>query len=216
MLNNESALREAARSFLLVQNIVPGVNVLPTVSEYALRAASKEAVATAVLLATERRIMAKTLSKQELSDLMVTVRRAGFAEGYAQAKMDMALGQMSEGHTGDNEPDELDLVPLQPKASATATTAAETSKPDEVYKTRTTVKTTKAIALDYIKSAAPRIVGPTEIKKNSEKALNIFISFGTLKRATEALVKEGEIEQIEESRWRYKGRGSSVELRSVR
>ena len=55
---------------------------------------------------------------------------------------------------------------------------------------------TKTIALDYCKSVAPRIVGPSEIKKNSEKAHKIFISFGTLKRAMDAPMEAEEVEQV--------------------
>ena len=81
---------------------------------------------------------------------------------------------------------------------------AEKSEDDELYKTRTTVAMTRAIALDYLKTAFPRVVGPSEIKKNSHKVLKVIISFGTLKRAMESLIEAGEVEQIEPSRWRYK------------
>jgi hypothetical protein len=205
-----------ARNFLLVENGVPDAKLLPIVSKRAVNASSKEAVATAILLAAKRRVMAKTLSKKELSDLMTTVRRAGFAEGYAQAKMDMALGEVGEVPSEEDAPEELDLVLPPSKTPNNSAVMAARTPDDGFYKTRTTVNTTKEIALDYIRSAAPRVVGPTEIKKNSEKALNIFISFGTLKRATDALVEAGEIEQVEASRWRYKPRAETAGLRSVK
>ncbi len=204
--DNPTSLIAEAKSFLLVENCVPDAKFLSATPNSDLTS-SKEAVATAILLAAKRRVMAKTLSKKELSDLMTTVRRAGFAEGYAQAKMDMAIGEVGKGHSEEEASDELDLAPPEPEKLATSTIGAAKAPDDNSYKTRTTVHATKAIALDYIKSAAPRIVGPTEIKKNSEKALSIHISFGTLKRATDALVEAGEIEQVEQSRWRYKATG---------
>lgn len=212
---NSASLAAEAKSFLLVVSPVPDAKFLPTVPKSDLNCSSKEAVATAILLAAQRRIMAKTLNKKELSDLMTTVRRAGYAEGYAQAKMDMALGEVDAPPQAEEVDQELDLVTPQTEMLSSSTIGAAKTPDDGSYKTRTTVKATKAIALDYIKSAAPRIVGPTEIKKNSEKALNIFISFGTLKRATDALVADGEIEAVEQSRWRYKQR-SETGLRSVK
>ena len=208
----EVGLHADARSFLLVKTVVPTANLLPFVSKAALNAESKRVVATTIHLAAQRRIMAKTLNKKELSDLMVTVRRAGFAEGYAQAKLDMALGQVDEVPALEDTQRESDVAPELPIVTPSATPAS--TEGDDLYKTRTTVNTTKAIALDYIKSVAPKIVGPTEIKKNSEKKLNIFISFGTLKRAVVSLVEEGLIEQVEESR--YRAHPDAISLRSVK
>ena len=208
----EVGLHADARSFLLVKTVVPTANLLPFVSKAALNAESKRVVATTIHLAAQRRIMAKTLNKKELSDLMVTVRRAGFAEGYAQAKLDMALGQADEVPALEDTQRESDVAPELPIVTPSATPAS--TEGDDLYKTRTTVNTTKAIALDYIKSVAPKIVGPTEIKKNSEKKLNIFISFGTLKRAVVSLVEEGLIEQVEESR--YRAHPDAISLRSVK
>ena len=210
----EVGLHADARSFLLVKTVVPTANLLPFVSKAALNAESKGVVATTIHLAAQRRIMAKTLNKKELSDLMVTVRRAGFAEGYAQAKLDMALGQVDEVPALEDTQRESDVAPELPIVTPSATPVTASTEGDDLYKTRTTVNTTKAIALDYIKSVAPKIVGPTEIKKNSEKKLNIFISFGTLKRAVVSLVEEGLIEQVEESR--YRARPDAISLRSVK
>lgn len=210
----ESGLHAATKSFLLVKTVVPTANLLPLVSKYATSAESKGIVATTIHLAAQRRIMAKTLNKKELSDLMLTVRRAGYAEGYAQAKLDMALGEVDESPLSAEAQQEADNAPELPIVAPRTTPTAAPTEDDGLYKTRTTVNTTKAIALDYIRSVAPKIVGPTEIKKNSEKKLNIFISFGTLKRAVVALVEEGLIEQVEESRFR--ARPDAMGLRSVK
>jgi hypothetical protein len=69
---------------------------------------------------------------------------------------------------------------------------------------------TKTIALDYLRSVAPQVVGPSEIIKNTKKTQDIFISFGTLKRAIDALIDAGEVEQTEPSRWRFKEPAAAV------
>lgn len=160
--------------------------------------------------------MANPLTKQELSELLDTARRAGYAEGYAVAKLELALDRVTETKAEPEAERKNDSGRSVTAKTAELPFQAAKSEEDEPYATRTTLAMTKNIALDYLRNVAPRIVGPTEIKKNSEKALNIFISFGTLKRATEALVHAGEIEQIEPSRWRYKVRTDAAGLRSVK
>jgi len=161
--------------------------------------------------------MKKTFDQNELDDLLAAVRAAGRAEGYAQAKLELALERASV-NAGSLATAERGGVADNPPSGAEKLEALkeEARKADETeeYKTRTTVTMTKTIALDYIKSVAPRIVGPSEIIKNSKKTLNVFISFGTLNRAMAALVDAGEAEQTEPSRWRYKGVGTT--LRSVK
>ncbi len=196
----------------------PVTITLPEVSKFALLAISKESVARELLAAAKRRVMTNPLTKKELSDLMDTVRRAGFADGYAQAradqeKLDAAMGRMAETQENFGHPEVPDNAALKAKGSEVVESQAGKVEEKELYVTRTTVAMVKTIALDYLKSVAPKIVGPTEIIKNSKAKLNVFISFGTLNRAMALLVDTGEIELTERSRWRFKGR---TELRSVR
>jgi len=151
--------------------------------------------------------MNKSIGDKELEELLEATRAAGRAEGYAQAKFEMALERAKAAAA----------APPTPASSSDDQMGGQEPKTvgGEPYKTRTTVNMTRQIALDYLKSAAPRIVGPSEIKKNSEKKLNVFISFGTLSRAMVSLVESGEVEQIEQSRWRYRGH-TELPLRSVR
>jgi len=167
--------------------------------------------------------MKSSFTKKELDDLLVATRAAGRAEGYAQAKYEMALERASADASGEppstnsNTPTVYsdDLLSRAAKVNA-LTEKAQKAEEENVYKTRTTVTMTRTIALEYIKSVAPRVVGPSEIKKNSEKDLSIFISFGTLKRAMSQLVEMGEVEQIEESRWRAKSRSDGAMLRALK
>lgn len=165
--------------------------------------------------------MNNSIDTRELEELLEAARAAGRAEGYAQAKFEMARerAKLVAWQPQTEKPVANADVPA-PKVEKLESLKAEAQKTEaeEVYKTRTTVTMTKTIALDYLKSVAPRVVGPSEIKKNSEKDLNIFISFGTLKRAMDQLVESGEAEQTEPSRWRYKGRSTDagILLRSVR
>jgi hypothetical protein len=162
--------------------------------------------------------MNRSIDEKELDRLLQAARAAGDAEGYARAKAEMALEKAKEALVtapvtheaspgGPTVPPALKLEVLKEQARNAAK--------NEEYKTRVTVGMTKAIALDYIKGIAPRIAGPSEIKKNSEKTHGVFISFGTLQRAMAKLIDEGEVELIEQSRWRYKG-GAAAPLRSVK
>jgi hypothetical protein len=198
---------------------VPETIPLPFLSECIMLLASKESVEREVLAwarkAIKRRIMTKTFTDQELDDLLEVTKEAGRAVGYAQAKLEMALERSKAGsHT---------LAPVEPAIVDDVAAKREELKVqahkienEERYKTRQTVAMTKAIALDYIKSVAPQIVGPSEIIKNTRRTAGVFISFGTLNRAMDQLVETGEAEQIERSRWRYKGRADVTPLKSVR
>jgi len=160
--------------------------------------------------------MNNPINDKELEGILEAARAAGRAEGYAQAKYEMALERArAVVESPQAEKPIISSSPLASKIEKLETLQAEAEKieENEVYKTRMTVSMTRAIALDYIKNAAPRIVGPSEIKKNSEKNLKVFISFGTLKRAMDGLIEMGEVEQVEPSRWRYK---AAVALKSVR
>jgi len=88
----------------------------------------------------------------------------------------------------------------------------------EPYVSRTTIVATRAIALDYLRKVAPRSVGPTEIIKNAKSKLSVSISFQTLRRALDHLTQSGEVEQTEQSRWRYRAEeaGKVPTLRTVR
>ena len=160
--------------------------------------------------------MNNSIDAKELDELLEAARAAGRAEGYAQARFDMARERAKLVTTQppvEKPAFNFDVPVSKVEKLESLKIEAKKAEEEETYKTRTTVTMTRTIALDYLKSVAPRVVGPSEIKKNSEKDLNIFISFGTLKRAMEQLVASGEAEQVESSRWRYKA--GSV-LRSVR
>jgi len=183
---------------------------------------SRESVAEAIIRwaakRIKRRIMNRSIDEKELNRLLQAARAAGDAEGYARAKAEMALQRAQEvlisaPLTADVMPSDSTVTKTEKLEALRA--EAEKAKENEVYTTRVTVTMTKAIALDYIKSVAPRIVGPSEIKKNSERNLDVFISFGTLQRAMAKLVDEDEVELIEPSRWRYKG-SAATPLRSVK
>ena len=181
--------------------------ILPTVENDYLVLASKKSVAEAILIWTKWRvrIMTNPLNKKELEHLLEAARAAGRAEGYAQARLEIALERV--GTAGDTpKTQQTDEEPLfRDLKLEDVKIRTEKAEENEPYTTRTTVAMTKTIALDYLKSVAPRIVGPSEIIKNTKKTLNIFISFGTLKRAIEALVEAGQVEQMEPSRWKFKG-----------
>jgi hypothetical protein len=199
--------------------VVPFVFLLPTAPTCENILASRESVTIEIVAWAKRLIMRKSFSEKELEDLLEAVRAAGRAEGYAKAKLEMALeraslpsGLSETGETADGDDS------ARPKADKVEILRdqARQIEAKETYTTRTTVTMTKTIALDYLKSAAPRIVGPSEIIKNTKKTLNVFISFGTLNRAMEQLVDAGEAEQTEPSRWRYKGRVDAVQFKSVK
>jgi len=160
--------------------------------------------------------MSNSLNKKELEGLLEAARAAGRAEGYAQARLEIALERAGAG--GDTpKTQETDKEPLfRDLKLEDVKIRTEKAVEEAPYTTRTTVAMTKTIALDYLKSVTPRVVGPSEIIKNTKKTLNVFISFGTLKRAIEALVDAGEIEQLEPSRWRFKGHTGTASLKSVR
>jgi hypothetical protein len=161
--------------------------------------------------------MNRSITDKELEALLQAARAAGDAEGYARAKFEMALERAKGALMATPVPH--DAIPNeQSKAERLEVLKIETKQTEgkEEYKTRVTVSMTRAIALDYIKSVAPRIVGPSEIKKNSEKSLDIFISFGTLQRAMAKLVESGEVELVEASRWRLKTRPDAIGLKSVK
>lgn len=205
------------------QNLTcPGASdviVLPGVPNCVSMLASKESVAAAVLIWAKRRVMNKTFNMKELQNLLDASHAAGVAEGYAKAKLEMALeraGVAPESLQHQETDVSADDSPSKAAKLEEIRTQAQKDEEEQIYTTRMTVSMTKTIALDYIKSVAPRVVGPSEIKKNSEKALDVFISFGTLNRAMAILVKDGEAELIEKSRWRYKGRADSLPLRSVK
>jgi hypothetical protein len=65
--------------------------------DYASMLSSKESVANEILAWAKRRIMNNPISEKELENLLAAVKAAGRAEGYAQAKYEMArdctLGQ---------------------------------------------------------------------------------------------------------------------------
>ncbi len=159
--------------------------------------------------------MNKSIGDMELEELLQAARTAGDAEGYARAKFEMALEKAKGTLVAASGAHEIvSNAPPQTKVekSEELRNEAKRTEKTEEYKTRMTVSMTKTIALDYLKSVAPRIVGPSEIKKNSEKNLDIFLSYGTLQRAMAQLIQSGEVELIEKSRWKYK----SGALRSVK
>jgi hypothetical protein len=168
--------------------------------------------------------MNNPMTKKELSDLMETVRRAAYAEGYAQAKLDQqkleaALKGIKETGEASNTQETLELdgeAASKGQKLENLRDLAKKNEENELYTTKTTVSMVKAIALDYLREVGPRIVGPTEIIKNSKIKLNVRISFGTLNRAMEALVDAGEVELVEKSRWRFKGHPEIASLKSVR
>jgi hypothetical protein len=151
--------------------------------------------------------MNKSINDNELEAYLRAARAAGDAEGYARAKFEMALEKAKAALESGGTKDDLlktDITPAKAEKLETLRDEAEKTEKTEPYKTRMTVSMTKAIAIDYLKNTAPRIVGPSEIIKNTKKNLGIFISFGTLNRAMEALVEAGEVELVEKSRWRFK------------
>jgi hypothetical protein len=152
-------------------------------------------------------LMKSPLGSKELDEYIEAVKKAAYEEGYRRARLDMALGQdISTDPAPERVKRDIDQprLPLPNERLEALREDARKAGEEQSYTTRTTVAMTKTIALDYLKRSAPRIVGPSEIKKNSEKDLKIFISFGTLKRAMDQLVATGEAEQVEPSRWRYK------------
>ncbi len=158
-----------------------------------------------------------SIDEKELERLLQIARAAGDAEGYARAKFEMAVerakGTLLSGSVADSA---TPVIPeaTKPEKLESLEIEAQKIEDNQAYRTRMTVAMTRATALDYIKSVAPRIVGPAEIKKNSEKNLDVFISYGTLARAMADLVKAGEVEQLESSRWRYTSRAAP--LRSIK
>jgi hypothetical protein len=195
-------------------SFVPTVTLLPTVKKYALVVESKKSVSTAIFewAKWRVRIMATSLDKKELDAIIAAARAAGRAEGYAQARLDMALERVGVGTDVISGDADTPTAPASTQNFDTKTqkidalrAEAEKIEANEPYKTRTTVNMTRQIALDYLKNAAPRIVGPSEIIKNTQKDLKLFISFGTMNRAMAALVDAGEVELVEKSRWKYKG-----------
>jgi hypothetical protein len=196
--------------------IAPAVTLLPFVSKCSLLAASKESVAIAIATWAKRQLMSNSLNKKQLEELLEATRKAGWAAGYAQAKLEIALAQAGSGGEAPKVEEISEEARSRTEKLENLKTQAEEAEEGELYKTRTTVSMTKAIALDYLKSVAPRIIGPSEIIKNSKKKLGVFISFGTLSRAMASLTEGGEVEQIEQSRWRYKLRADAISLKSVK
>src|ERR1035441_5420045 len=74
-------------------------NVLPNVEKFDLTLASKESVAEAILIWAKWRvrIMNNPLNKKELEQLLEAARAAGRAEGYAQARLEIALERAGTG-----------------------------------------------------------------------------------------------------------------------
>jgi hypothetical protein len=138
----------------------------------------------------------------ELRELLDAVRRAGYAEGYAAAKMEAAMGAVGTQAT---TPD---------PATATATAAAAQRPLDEMYVPRTPLNTTKAIALEYMKNM-DRAVSPTEIVKNTIRQTGVRLTQTTLRRALDALAAEGAIMKVDNSRWQIK-KTELVPLRPIR
>jgi hypothetical protein len=211
-------------SRIVNKSAAPVATILPDVSTADIAAASKRAVAQEILSAAKRRVMANHMTKKELSDLMETVRRAAYADGYAQAKLDQkkleaALADVKETGEAHNTQEMLGLGgETSSREQKLENLRALAGKYDEteLYQTKATVSMVKAIALDYLRDAGPRLVGPTEIIKNSKIKLNVRISFGTLNRAMAALIEADEVELVEPSRWRLKSNPDSASVRKIR
>jgi hypothetical protein len=196
--------------------VVSDVISLPTVPRCDLLLQSSESVAAEIVAWAKRRIMKKPIDEKELESLLQAAKAAGEAIGYARARFEMALERAKEVVEAPNPAAEAAPVEdLKAKTEKLETLKVQADKAEKEtsYKTRQTVSMTKQVALDYLKNAAPRIVGPSEIIKNSQKTLGVFISFGTLNRAMAALIEAGDVEELERSRWKYKG---SATLRSVK
>jgi hypothetical protein len=198
--------------------LVPDVPLLPFVPKHPTLLESKEAVTVEIITWVKRRLMNKTFSQKELDELLAAVRAAGRAEGYAQARIELAMERAGVVQTPSMTGESVGQAANPPSREEKLETLKEQAREAEAkeeYKTRTTVTMTKTIALDYLRSVAPRLVGPSEIIKNTQKNLNLYISFGTLNRAMSALIETGDVEQTEKSRWRYRGR-SELPLKSIR
>jgi hypothetical protein len=146
--------------------------------------------------------MLRGISKEqqaELRDLIEAVRKAGFAEGYAAAKMEAVMATK-----------EAEDTPIPARGVPKA--AADT---DDEYISRTPLNTTKALALEYL-ADVQRAAGPTEIIRNTLRKSGTRLTHTTLRRALDALVDEGRLEIVDNSRWIIKEVNRAVPLRPVR
>jgi hypothetical protein len=151
--------------------------------------------------------MLKGLSKEqhaELRDVIEAVRKAGYAEGYAAAKMEAALAAAESVES----PEAPAAPPPNPKAIQPIMEVGE-------YISRIPFGTTKAMALDYLKNIK-RAAGPTEIIRNTLRQTGTRLTMTTLRRALDALAAEEVIEMVDNSRWRFKEENRPVPLRPIR
>ncbi len=138
----------------------------------------------------------------EFRELLEAVRRAGYAEGYAAAKMETVLAAPVEAET-------------PPAPPAAITTPAPDNRDKSEYVSRIPFNTTKTMALEYLGSVK-RAAGPTEIIKNTYRKTGTRLTMTTLRRALDALAEERLIELVDNSRWKFAEENRAVPLRPVR
>ena len=139
--------------------------------------------------------------QKEWKELLEAVRRAGYAEGYAAAKMEIALGSVGANETSP-APAETEGSAREDKERAVA--PHKDNAEEAEYVSRVPFKTTRNMALDYLR-AVDRAAGPTEIIKNTIRTTGVRLTMTTLRRALDELVTSGEIKEVDNSRWRAVG-----------
>ena len=162
---------------------------------------SREAIRNAIKMVKKHGV--SPASQAELKELLEAVRSAGYAEGYAAAKMEAAMALATPA-------EEEEVAPPRPQEPQKRLDLSDTP-----YVSRTTFNATRALALDYLK-AVSRAVGPTEIIKNTHRTTGTRLTMTTLRRALDDLVHAGDVEQVDNSRWQIKGAARPVPLRPVR
>jgi hypothetical protein len=159
--------------------------VLPAPPEYATREVRENRLSDLPVrsaLQLVAAVVADPRKQKEFQEYIEAVRRAGFAEGYAAAKMESALG-------GVRSPEKL--------------SKEKVDRPVASYISKTPFEITKTLTFDYLREVAPRLVGPTEIVKNVS-AGGTEVAYTTVKRSLDALVKAGSAEKIGAKRWRLR------------
>lgn len=140
--------------------------------------------------------MANDLHKRKLQEATLKIKRDAHADGYAEGYEDgyqAAVKEMTEFAGG---------------AEVSAPKKVRSDRIRDDYRPKIPRGVAAKLAREVLQSIAPRAAGPTEVMHMIKRDKEMEIPFTTVRRGFDQLQRDGEIEEVEDTKtWRLVTQG---------